>query len=153
MSWKQYFKREQMFSTSLKWATFFYLNIFSLLLLVVGEAFHLQIVKNQNHYLSFYFQVYVVRRAAWIRFCFLSKIKTISSRLKLQCFKTVNMHWIMIILMVQPLEVVMTYTSQTTQTPLPTRTQILVKHTNFLQATLRTPKFFWLALTSSLHLK
>ena len=27
---------------------------------IVGEAFHLQIAKNQNHYLSFYFEVEVV---------------------------------------------------------------------------------------------
>ena len=39
---------------------------------------------------------------------------------------------------------------------IPTPTQILVLHTNLLQATLTavpTPKLFWLALTTSLHLK
>ena len=31
---------------------------------IVGEASHLQKVKSQNHYLSFYFQVQVVMPAA-----------------------------------------------------------------------------------------
>ena len=66
------------------------------------------------------------------------------------------MHSITFLITVQPLEVVMTYTSQTTQTRIPTPTHNLVIYTNLLQATLTalpTPKLFWLAVSASLHLK
>ena len=61
-----------------------------------------------------------------------------SHRLKPLCIETVNMHFIIILVNVQSLEVLITYTSQTTQIQIPIPTQILVLHTNFLQATITT---------------
>ena len=151
MSWKQYFKEDKDFRQISNEPLFLFDNF----QFIVREASHLQIVKSQNNYLAFYFQVQVVMWAAWMSFCFLSKIKIISSRLKPLWIKTVDMHSF-ILITVLPLELVGTYTSQTTQTPISPPSQGLVVHTNLLQATLTTlptPKLFWLALSTSLHLK
>ena len=67
-----------------------------------------------------------------------------------------EMQFIVAVITVQPSEVVMTCTSQRTQTQTRTPTQISGIHTNLLQATIMampTPELFWLANITSVHLK
>ena len=116
-------------------------------------------VESQNNFsrsYSVFMQVQLVTHLVQMRFCFPSKTKTTSSDLNFPSIVMTSMQSIVTLNTVQPLEEVMTCIYQTTQTPISTPTQILVVHTNLLQATLTalpTPELFWLALTTSVHLK
>ena len=97
----------------------------------MGHFFHL-IVKRLNHFIKkaksnikkakSLFDILLSDSGGYVSsvnaFLFSLKNKTISSRLKplYMCIETVILHSIIILLSVQSLEVVMTYTSQTTQT-------------------------------------